>query len=113
GVFPRGCIPSLERRRKNSALEVAKAEAAGGEENEGAKRKKKRVRLPIPKGFYDSVLSARWSHVLGFPEGEGEDEVKMRMEVKAPAKSWEDKMLTVLLGWIVAGRTSCARRAPR
>ncbi|RNF03694.1 uncharacterized protein Tco025E_08129 [Trypanosoma conorhini] len=73
-------------KKLRAALEVAEAEAAGREENEGAKQKKKRVRLPIPEGFYDSVLSARWSHVLGFPEGEGEDEAEMRMEVKAPAK---------------------------
>ncbi|RNF10074.1 retrotransposon hot spot (RHS) protein [Trypanosoma conorhini] len=73
-----------------AALEVTKAEAAGREENERAKLEEERVRLPIPEGFYDSVFNAKWSHVLGYPEGAGE-EAAVRMEVKEgqePKKSW-------------------------
>ncbi|RNE95203.1 retrotransposon hot spot (RHS) protein [Trypanosoma conorhini] len=78
----------------SAALEVAKAEAARREENEGAKRKKKRARLPIPVGFYDSVFNAKWSHVLGYPEGAGE-EAAVRMEVR---EGQEPKM-----PWVIGG----------
>ncbi|RNE95082.1 uncharacterized protein Tco025E_10197, partial [Trypanosoma conorhini] len=84
----KGIVAAITRRKLNAALEVA-------EVLERAWRVKEIARRPLPEGFYDSVLKARWSHVLGFPEGEGEDEVEMRMEVKAgqaPAHSWEYKM---------------------
>ncbi|RNE98400.1 uncharacterized protein Tco025E_09244, partial [Trypanosoma conorhini] len=81
-------VAAITRRKLNAALEVA-------EVLERAWRVKEIARRPLPEGFYDSVLKARWSHVLGFPEGEGEEEVAVRMEVKAgqaPAQSWEYKM---------------------
>ncbi|RNE96747.1 retrotransposon hot spot (RHS) protein [Trypanosoma rangeli] len=34
-----------------------------------------RPRGPSPEAFYESVFNATWSHVMGFPEGEGEDMV--------------------------------------
>ncbi|RNF01155.1 uncharacterized protein Tco025E_08803, partial [Trypanosoma conorhini] len=84
----KGIVAAITRRKLNAALEVA-------EVLERAWRVKEIARRPLPEGFYDSVLKARWSHVLGFPEGEGGDEAEMRMEVKAgqaPAQSWEYKM---------------------
>ncbi|RNE96293.1 putative retrotransposon hot spot (RHS) protein [Trypanosoma conorhini] len=74
----------------SAALEVADAEAAGREEKERAKLEEERVRLPIPEGFYDSVFNAKLSHVLGYPEGAG-DEMAVRMEVRegqAPKMPW-------------------------
>ncbi|RNE96289.1 retrotransposon hot spot (RHS) protein, partial [Trypanosoma conorhini] len=65
--------------------------AAVEEANESATRIQAVGRLPIPKEFYDSVFNAKWSHVLGFPEGEG-DAMVMRMEVREgqrPALSWQ------------------------
>ncbi|RNE99035.1 retrotransposon hot spot (RHS) protein, partial [Trypanosoma conorhini] len=81
-------VAVITRSKLNAALEVA-------EVLERAWRVKEIARRPLPEGFYDSVLKARWSHVLGFPEGDGEEEVAVRMEVKAgqaPAQSWEYKM---------------------
>ncbi|RNE95847.1 uncharacterized protein Tco025E_09895, partial [Trypanosoma conorhini] len=88
GFHQKDIVAAITRSKLNAALEVA-------EVLERAKRVKEVARRPLSEGFYDSVLKARWSHVLGFPEGEGEDEVEMRMEVKAgqaPAQSWEYKM---------------------
>ncbi|RNE96743.1 putative retrotransposon hot spot (RHS) protein [Trypanosoma conorhini] len=81
----------MASKKLRAALEVAKAEAAGREKNERAKRKEESYRRPIPEGFYDSVFNAKWSHVLGYPEGAGE-EAAVRMEVRegqAPKRSWE------------------------
>ncbi|RNE95251.1 putative retrotransposon hot spot (RHS) protein, partial [Trypanosoma conorhini] len=53
-----------------------------------------RTRLPLPEGFYGSVLNAKWSHVLGFPEVDEYEEELVRMEVKEgqrPTQSWEYK----------------------
>ncbi|RNE95618.1 retrotransposon hot spot (RHS) protein, partial [Trypanosoma conorhini] len=49
------------------------------------------VSQPLPEGFYNSVLNAKWSHVLGFPEGEG-DAMVVRMEVRqgqTPTQLWD------------------------
>ncbi|RNF02968.1 putative retrotransposon hot spot (RHS) protein [Trypanosoma conorhini] len=82
---------SAASEKLRAALEVAKAEAAGREENERAKRKEESYRRPIPEGFYDSVFNAKLSHVVGYPEGAGE-EAAVRMEVKegqAPKRTWK------------------------
>ncbi|RNE95512.1 retrotransposon hot spot (RHS) protein [Trypanosoma rangeli] len=48
-------------------------------------------RQPRLEELYESVFDATWSHVVGFPEGEGEDMV-VRMEVREgqrPQELWE------------------------
>ncbi|ESL05178.1 hypothetical protein TRSC58_07193 [Trypanosoma rangeli SC58] len=61
------------------------------EEESTRRENKERPRRPLPEGFYESVFNATWSHVVGFPEGEGEDMV-VRMEVREgqrPQELWE------------------------
>ncbi|ESL05252.1 hypothetical protein TRSC58_07112 [Trypanosoma rangeli SC58] len=61
------------------------------EEESTRRENKERPRRPLPEGFYESVFNATWSHVVGFPEGEGENMV-VRMEVREgqrPQELWE------------------------
>ncbi|RNF01528.1 putative retrotransposon hot spot (RHS) protein [Trypanosoma conorhini] len=84
-------LSSAASNKPEPALEVAEAEAARREEKEMAKRGEENHRRPIPEGFCDSVFNAKLSHVLGFPEGAG-DEMAVRMEARegqAPKRSWE------------------------
>ncbi|RNE95436.1 retrotransposon hot spot (RHS) protein, partial [Trypanosoma conorhini] len=81
----RTIVSATTRTKLRSAL------AAVEEATETATRTQASNRLPIPNGFYDSVLNAKWSHVLEFPEGEGE-EMEVRMEVKEgqrPTQLWQ------------------------
>ncbi|RNE96638.1 retrotransposon hot spot (RHS) protein, partial [Trypanosoma rangeli] len=55
---------------------------------EGREREEeKRGRRPLPEGFYESVFNATWSHIVGFPEGEGECMVVG--EGQQPQELWE------------------------
>ncbi|RNE95842.1 retrotransposon hot spot (RHS) protein [Trypanosoma conorhini] len=77
-VFP------ITRTILQSALDAAEA-------NESATRILAVGRLPIPDGFYDSVLNAQCSHALEFHEGEGSHR-RLRMKVKAgqpPTQLWD------------------------
>ncbi|RNF03765.1 retrotransposon hot spot (RHS) protein, partial [Trypanosoma conorhini] len=68
--------PPAQRRRVEEARTIRRQQVA---------------RQPLPDGFYDSVFNARWSHVLGFPEGEG-DAMVVRMEVRegqSPTQLWD------------------------
>ncbi|RNE99326.1 retrotransposon hot spot (RHS) protein, partial [Trypanosoma conorhini] len=77
-------VSAISRTKLQSAL-------AAAEKAESATRIQAVGMLPVPNGFYDSVFNAKWSHVLEFPEGEGE-EMEVRMEVKEgqrPTQSWQ------------------------
>ncbi|RNE99304.1 retrotransposon hot spot (RHS) protein, partial [Trypanosoma conorhini] len=81
--FPqKDTVTLLAKGKLDSALAAAEA-------NEKAKLEAVPAAPVILEGFYDSVFNARWSHVLEFPEGEGNNMV-VRMEVKAgePTQSW-------------------------
>ncbi|RNE95820.1 retrotransposon hot spot (RHS) protein [Trypanosoma conorhini] len=67
------------------------AALAAAEKAESATRIQAVGMLPVPNGFYDSVLNAKCSHVLEFHEGEGRYR-RVRMEVRAgqaPQELWE------------------------
>ncbi|RNE95427.1 retrotransposon hot spot (RHS) protein [Trypanosoma conorhini] len=68
-----------------------KVEEKKGREEQRAKRIDEIASQPLPEGFYHSVYNAKCSHVLGFPEGEG-DAMVVRMEVREgqpPAQLWD------------------------
>ncbi|RNE94869.1 retrotransposon hot spot (RHS) protein, partial [Trypanosoma rangeli] len=74
-------VPLRTKGRLDAALqqaEDAEKERWGNE---------KPPRQPLPEGFYESVFNATWSHVMGFPEGEGEDMVVI--EGQRPQELWE------------------------
>ncbi|RNE95558.1 retrotransposon hot spot (RHS) protein [Trypanosoma rangeli] len=54
-----------------------------GREHKGEER----GRRPRLEGLYESVFDATWGHVVGFPEGEGEDMVVI--EGQRPQELWE------------------------
>ncbi|RNF02475.1 putative retrotransposon hot spot (RHS) protein [Trypanosoma conorhini] len=80
-------VPPAALRKLDAALAEAEEEKERRDDDERAARDEEKARRPLPEGFYGSVLMARWSHVLGFPEGDG----GMRMEVhegQRPTQSW-------------------------
>ncbi|RNE95840.1 retrotransposon hot spot (RHS) protein [Trypanosoma rangeli] len=61
-----------------SAIAQTKLKAALQQAEDAEKERwgnEKPPRRPRLEGFYESVFNATWSHVMGFPEGEGEDMV--------------------------------------
>ncbi|RNE95275.1 retrotransposon hot spot (RHS) protein, partial [Trypanosoma conorhini] len=105
----RAILAEEERRRREERERIRREEeesrARLEEEQERAIREEARARReevrareigelanqPLPDGFYDSVFNARWSHVLAFPEGEG-DAMVVRMEVREgepPTQLWD------------------------
>ncbi|RNE95661.1 retrotransposon hot spot (RHS) protein [Trypanosoma rangeli] len=62
-------VPLRTKGRLDAALQQAEDAEKERWENE------KPPRQPLPEGFYESVFNATWSHVMGFPEDEGEDVV--------------------------------------
>ncbi|RNE96363.1 retrotransposon hot spot (RHS) protein [Trypanosoma conorhini] len=80
------------KKEERSASDTRQPAARRRRVEEEAMRDEEIDRLPLPEGLYDSVLNAQWSHVLGFPEEEEDDEMEMKMEVKAgqaPQELWE------------------------
>ncbi|RNE98580.1 retrotransposon hot spot (RHS) protein [Trypanosoma conorhini] len=90
-----GALKVVEENEKAVQVEQERARREEEEnkrrEEERAKRIDEIVRQPLPDGFYASVFNAKCSHVLEFPEGEGNNMV-VRMEVREgqpPAQLWD------------------------
>ncbi|RNF03935.1 retrotransposon hot spot (RHS) protein [Trypanosoma conorhini] len=91
--FPqKDTVTLLAKGELDAALAAAEAnEKARQAEEERAKRIDEIFNRPLPEGFYLSVFNAKWSHVLEFSEGEGNNMV-VRMQVREgqpPAQLWD------------------------
>ncbi|RNF05345.1 retrotransposon hot spot (RHS) protein [Trypanosoma conorhini] len=66
---------------------------------------------PSPRGLYDSVFNARWSHVVEFPKGEMKKKaVRMHLKAGEPTQLWEFKVQGMTFELDDAADQFCAPR---